>query len=192
MEPLPLTVTRLLGEWRLGNTEALDQLMPLVYDELRRLAGRLMRSERAEHTLDATALVHEAYARLRGTDVPAADGAQFLGLVAHVMRRVLVDHARSRGRLKRGGGEARVTLSALEVAGPVRFERLIEIDDALERLETLDARKRRVLEMRVFGGLTHAEIASALSVSVPTVERDFRMARAWLQSELASTAHRPR
>jgi RNA polymerase sigma factor (TIGR02999 family) len=187
-DPLPRTVTRLLHEWRQGDSQALDRLMPLVYDELCRIARRLMRSERREHTLEATALVHEAYARLRIADRPAADRVHFLSIGARVMRQVLVDHARARGRLKRRRGEARITVAGYEAAAPGVADRVVEIDEALTRLEALDVRKLRVLEMRIFGGMTHAEIAAVLSVSVPTVERDFRMARAWLRAELDRAA----
>ncbi len=183
-DPLPRTVTRLLGEWRQGDSQAFDRLMPLIYDELRRIARRLMRSERREHTLEATALVHEAYARLRSSEHSVSDRVHFLSLAARVMRRVLVDHARARARLKRGQGEVRITLTESGIAASGLAHRIIEIDEALDRLESLDLRKVRVLEMRIFGGMTHAEIAGVLSVSVPTVERDFRMARAWLRAEL--------
>jgi RNA polymerase sigma factor (TIGR02999 family) len=178
------TVTRLLHEWQGGDAAALDRLMPYVYDELRRIAARLMRSERREHTLQPTALVHEAYARLAGREASAEDRVHFLSLAARVMRRVLVDHARARRRLKRGRGELKVSLEDVAAAAPASGDRMIEIDEALGRLETLDRRKLRVLEMRIFGGLSHLEIANVLAVSVPTVERDYRMARAWLQSEL--------
>jgi RNA polymerase sigma factor (TIGR02999 family) len=182
------TVTRLLQAWQRGERDALDRLMPLVYDELRRIAARLMRSERREHTLDPTAVVHEAYARLAAGEAAAADRLHFLSLAARVMRRVLVDHDRSRGRAKRGPG-FRVTLTDAAAASPdLPADRLVEIDAALERLEALDVRKLRVLELRIFGGLTHTEIADVLSVSVPTVERDFRMARAWLRAELEGSA----
>jgi RNA polymerase sigma-70 factor (ECF subfamily) len=183
-DPEPDTVTALLREWRQGDREALDRLMPIVYEELHRLAGRLMRSERPEHTLQATALVHEAYERLaRGSPSPL-DRIHFIRLSARIMRRILVDHARERRRMKRGGAKVKVTLSELEAVTPGSAERLLEIDEILERLHDLDPRKHQALEMSVFGGLSHAEIATALEVSVPTIERDLRMARAWLRSEL--------
>jgi RNA polymerase sigma-70 factor (ECF subfamily) len=178
------TVTQLLRQWQEGDQDALNHLMPLVYGELRRIAARLMRSERAGHTLQATALVHEAYARLIASDAAAGDRAHFLCLAARVMRRVLVDHARARSRSKRGGRHQAVTLVEAEAAVPGSGERLLEIDAALDRLRALDLRKHRVLEMSVFGGMSHAEIAAVLGISVPTVERDHRMARAWLRSEL--------
>jgi RNA polymerase sigma factor (TIGR02999 family) len=181
---VPTPVTRLLQQWQLGDHAALDRLMPLVYDELRRAAARLMRSERPGHTLQATALVHEAYARLIDSDATAHDRVHFMSLAAQVMRRVLVDHARTRKRAKRGGGQIQVTLSEVEAIVPGDADRTLDIDEALNRLSVLDVRKQRALEMNVFGGMTHAEIAAALGVSVPTIERDVRMARAWLRSEL--------
>jgi RNA polymerase sigma-70 factor (ECF subfamily) len=182
--PVSPTVTQLLHQWQDGDHEALNRLMPLVYDELHRIAARLMRSERPGHTLQATALVHEAYARLIASDASAGDRVHFLSLGARVMRRVLVDHARARRRAKRGGGRRAVTLAEVEAAAPGSAERLLDIDAALDRLQVLDPRKHRALEMGVFGGMSHAEIAAVLGVSVPTVERDLRMAKAWLRSEL--------
>jgi RNA polymerase sigma factor (TIGR02999 family) len=184
----PQTVTRLLHRWRQGDSEALDRLMPVVYDELHRIASRLMRGERPGHTLQATALVHEAYARLVGGDVAVVDRVHFMSLAARVMRRILVDHARGRRREKRGGGAVPVTLVELEAVSPGSLDRLLDIDDALGRLEAMDRRKHQALEMSVFGGMTQAEIAAALDVSVPTIERDLRMARAWLRTELAGAA----
>ena len=158
--------------------------MPIVYDELHRIASRLMRTERTGHTLQATALVHEAYARLMGSSPSLTDRVHFMSLAARVMRRILVDHARTRRRAKRGGGEAPVTLVELEAVASGAPERLLDIDDALGRLEAVDPRKHRALEMSAFGGMTHGEIAEVLDVSIPTIERDLRMARAWLRSEL--------
>lgn len=178
-------VTRLLREWQRGKRSAFDDLMPLVYDELRRIAASLMRSERGAHTLQATALVHEAYARLAGGAASASDRVHFMSLAARVMRRVLVDHARARGRAKRGGGDIRVTLVEAEVVAPGSADQVVEIDEALDRLLQLDERKARALEMKAFGGMTHDEIARVLHVSVPTIERDLRMAKAWLRAELA-------
>lgn len=189
MRTLPAdVVTRLLQEWGRGKRDALDDLMPLVYDELRRIATALMRSERREHTLQATALVHEAYARLAGSASSPTNRVHFMSLAARVMRRVLVDHARGWGRAKRGGADIRVTLAEAEAAVPGSAGRVFEIDAALDRLLELDERKARALEMKVFGGMTHDEIARVLQLSVPTVERDLRMARAWLRAELAAAA----
>jgi RNA polymerase sigma factor (TIGR02999 family) len=144
-----------------------------------------MRSERREHTFQATALVHEAYVRLVGSNAGAGDRAHFLGLAAQAMRRILVDSARGRRAAKRGGPHVRVTLAEVDAALPGSADKVIELDEALNRLQALDPRKQRALELRIFGGLTHAEIAQALEVSIPTVERDLRMARAWLRAELA-------
>lgn len=182
----PQTVTRLLQRWRGGDEQALERLMPLVYDELRRLAGGLMRGERSDHTLQATALIHEAWLRLAGADLSVQDRHHFVSLAARVMRRVLVDHARARKREKRGGDAVRVTLEEVAAVVPDSAARLLEIDDALERLKTLDERKYRALELSLFGGLTQPEIAQALEVSLPTVERDLRTGRAWLRTELGS------
>jgi RNA polymerase sigma factor (TIGR02999 family) len=180
----PQTVTRLLHRWRQGDSKALYRLMPVVYNELHRIASRLMRGERPGHTLQATALVHEAYGRLVGGQVAVVDRVHFMSLAARVMRRILVDHARGRRRDKRGGGAVPVTLVELEAVSPGSLDRLLDIDDALGRLEAMDRRKHQALEMSVFGGMTQAEIAEALAVSVPTIERDLRMARAWLRTEL--------
>lgn len=181
-------VTRLLQQWQQGDHDALDRLMPLVYDELHRVAARLMRSERPGHTLQATALVHEAYARLSGSEASAGDRVHFMSLAAQVMRRILVDHARGRKRAKRGAGQLVMTLSEVDAVAPGGADRVLDIDEALKRLRALDLRKHRALEMRIFGGMTHAEIATVLGISVPTVERDVRMARAWLRSELGHGA----
>jgi RNA polymerase sigma factor (TIGR02999 family) len=182
--PNPQTVTALLLRWRDGEESALNQLMPLVYDELRRQAKGMMKGERRDHTLQATALIHEAYARLAGSELSIKDRSHFLSLSARAMRRVLVDHARARGREKRGGDADRITLVETSAFVPGSADKLVEIDDALERLKALDERKYRALEMAIFGGLQHTEIAEVLGVSVPTVERDLRTARAWLRSEL--------
>jgi RNA polymerase sigma-70 factor, ECF subfamily len=182
--PDPHAVTRLLDRWRAGEPSALDELMPLVYDELRRQAVGMMRAERADHTLQATALIHEAYLRLSGSKLEAENRAHFVALAARVMRRVLVDHARTRGRDKRGCGAERVTLVETMAVVPNAPDRLLDIDRTLERLRALDPRKHEVLELKLFGGLTDAEIAQALGLSVPTVERDLRTARAWLRAEL--------
>jgi len=183
-DPDPHAVTRLLDRWRSGEPSALEELMPLVYDELKRQAVGMMRAERADHTLQATALIHEAYLRLSGSKLEAENRAHFVALAARVMRRVLVDHARTRGRDKRGGGAERITLVETMAVVPNAPDRLLDIDRTLERLRTLDPRKHEVLELKLFGGLTDAEIAQALGLSVPTVERDLRTARAWLRSEL--------
>lgn len=180
----PHAVTRLLERWRAGEPSALDELMPLVYEELKRQAVGMMRSERGEHTLQATALIHEAYLRLSGSKLAAGSRAHFVALAARLMRRVLVDHARARGRDKRRGKAARVTLVETMAVVPNAHDRLLDIDRTLTRLRALDPRKHEALELKLFGGLTDAEVAHVLGLSVPTVERDLRTARAWLRAEL--------
>lgn len=179
-------VTRLLAEWRSdGSEEALDRLVPLVYDELKGLAVARLRSERPDHTLQATALVHEAYARLVQADIDFDDRVHFFAVAAQMMRRILVDHARRAKTQKRGGGQVAITLneelSAVENRGPD----ILALDDALDRLADREPRKARVVELHFFGGLTYAETARALEISEATVDRDLRMAKAWLAAEMA-------
>ncbi|MDX1388094.1 MAG: sigma-70 family RNA polymerase sigma factor [Acidobacteriota bacterium] len=181
----PGTVSKLLLDWRGGDADALERLMPLVYDEMHRIAESLMRGERKGHTLQTTALVHEAYVRLVDRDISLNDRVHFLSLAASTMRRILVDHARARRRDKRGGAAVRVTLDEALTVSDEPPERLLDIDAALRRLEEKDPRKAKALEMHLFGGLTHAEIGALFDVSVSTVERDMRLARAWLRSELS-------
>jgi RNA polymerase sigma factor (TIGR02999 family) len=181
----PNSVTQLLLDWRGGDSHALDRLMPLVYDELHKLAGHYMRSERSGHTLQATALVHEAYGRLINMEVAWNDRAHFLAVAATSMRRILVDHARARHRLRRDGG-VQITLDeALQVA-PERPADLIDLDTALRKLEELDRRKSRAVELRFFGGLSYDEAADVLGISRATLHRDMRMALAWLKNEMTS------
>lgn len=180
-------VTRLLSAWRAsGDERLLDELVPLVYDELRDLAARRLGGERPDHTLRATALVHEAYARLVDADVDFVDRAHFFALAATTMRRILVDHARARSRKKRGGDAHHVTLSEELAASPDRPEELVALDDALTRLAERDERKAKVVELHFFGGMTYAETAAALGISDATVDRDLRLAKAWLARELSS------
>jgi len=163
-------------------------MVPLVYDELRVIATRLMRGERADHTLQATALVHEAYARLVDAQVDWRDRSHFFAIAARQMRRILVDHAKARGRVKRGGGDRPLTLDeAVAVSGDSN-ENLVELDEALERLAELDERKAKVVELHYFGGLTYDEAAEVLGISPATVDRDLRFAKAWLYRELGSTS----
>lgn len=177
--------TGLLNGWCAGDRAALDRLLPLVYDELRRIAARHLERERPDHTLQPTALVHEAYFRLVDQrQVDWKNRAQFLGLAAEMMRRILVNHARDRNALKRGGGLHRVALTEeLEQPGPDVDIQLL--DDALRRLAEHDPRKAQIVELRFFGGLTNAEAADVLQVSLATVERDWKFARAWLFDALA-------
>ncbi len=181
---IPQNVTQILLEWRGGNQEALDRLMPLVYDELRRLAARYMRSERSEHTLQATALVNEAYIRLVDMKVSWQDRAHFFAVAARLMRRLLVDHARAQNRAKREGAGKKVSLDeALEVSSKPALD-LVALDEALTRFATFDPRKAEILELHYFGGLNNEEVAEALGISRATVQRDLRISKAWLSSEL--------
>ena len=182
-------ITHLLKEWSNGDERALNELTPLVYEELRQQAARYMRKERAGHSLQATALINEAYLRLVDwKDIQWADRAHFFAMAANMMRRVLVDHARSRGRLKRGGEAIHVSLAeAADVHAPESAD-MLALDDVLRRLEELDPRKSRIVEMRFFGGLTLEESAEALNVSVATVRRDWALTRAFLFSELKKMA----
>jgi len=180
-----VNLTALLLEWSKGDENALERLVPLVHRELKLIARRCMAGERAGHSLQATALVNEAYVRLiDGKAVQWQDRAHFLAVAARVMRRILVDHARSRGYKKRGGGAARVTLDeALVVASDSRQD-FVALDDALQALAAFDERKSRVIELRFFGGLTVEETAAVLNVSRDTVMRDWRLAKAWMQREM--------
>ena len=180
----PRTVTRLLQAWKSGSRDALDEMLPLVYGELRRLAARYMQGERPGHTLQATALVHEAYVRLVDVEVDATSRVQFFALASRAMRNLLVDHARARGRGKRGGDLLRVTLDEALVVSGEPDPALIDLDAALTELADQDERKSRVVEMQFFGGLTHEEIADTLGLSVSTVRADLRLARAWLAARL--------
>ncbi len=177
-------VTRLLLRWRRGDDSALEELVPLVYDELRRLAARYLGTERSDHTLQPTALVHEAYARLVGAGVEWNDRVHFFAVAAGMMRRVLVDHAKKRRRVKRGAGAARVTLDEAVLVTPEPSTELLALDEALRRLEAFDQRKCKVVELHFFGGLTYDQTAAALGVSQSTVLRELRLARSWLHREL--------
>ena len=181
-------VTELLQAWGRGDETAFKQLIPLVHAELRRIALRCMRDERAGHSLQATALVNEAYMRLVDINrINWQDRAHFLSMAARLMRRVLVDHARSRGYRKRGGGAVKVTLVDGLLVSHERGRDLVALDDALTALATVDDRKSRVIELRFFGGLSVEETAAILKVSVDTVMRDWKLAKAWLSRELRKT-----
>jgi RNA polymerase sigma-70 factor, ECF subfamily len=179
-------VTALLRAWHGGDDDAVDRLLPLVYGELHRLAHSAMRGESDGHTLQTTALVHEAYVRLVDADLEWEGSKHFLRVAARAMRRVLVDHARSRKAQKRGGGAPVLALDTLEqvVAASSPPDEVLALDDALERLFALDERKGRIVELCYFGGLTYDEIADTIEVSAATVHRDLRLARAWLYNEL--------
>jgi RNA polymerase sigma factor (TIGR02999 family) len=184
-------ITRLLKAWSGGDEAALEELMPLVYDQLRQAARRHMRKERPDHTLEATALVNEVYMRLlKARTIDWRDRAHFFAVTAQMMRRFLVDAARARTRVKRAGQARRVAHSStfdfddLPDTSSVRDREIIEIDDALEVLGQIDARKARVIELRFFAGLSVEETAVALNVSPQTVMRDWKLARAWMMREL--------
>jgi RNA polymerase sigma factor (TIGR02999 family) len=176
-----------LSRWRDGDASALDQLTPLVYDNLRRLASHYLASEKPGHTLSPTAVVHEAYLRLLGVNSSYNDRAHFLAMAARQMRRVLVDHARQRASGKRGGGWRRVTLTTSIPESDSELADILSIQQALERLECFDPRKVEIVDLLVFGGLTVDETAASLHISPATVDREWRMARAWLRHELRNT-----
>jgi len=178
-------VTRLLQEWSGGNKEALDTLMPLVYQQLRKLASRCLRDERPDHTLRATALVNEAYLRLVDAKVDWQNRVHFFAIAARLLRRILVDHAKARNSQKRGLGAEKIPLDEAVLVSPAASLGLIELDEALKRLASHDERKSEIVELLFFGGLTYDETAAALNISPATVHRELTMAKAWLHRELA-------
>ncbi len=181
----PHDVTRLLKEWANGDGPALEALTPLVYAELRRLAGAYLRSEGPGHTLQPTALVHEAFLRLVGHAPECENRSHFYGVAAHVMRRILIDHARTRRAVKRGGQFVHLSLKDDLVLSHEQEPDLEALDEALERLGAADPRKARVVELRFFGGLSVEESAEVLNVSEVTVRRDWQFAKTWLLRELS-------
>ena len=188
-KPSGQEVTALLREWSAGDRGALERLMPLVYGELRQLAASHLRSERGDHTLQPTALVHEAYLRLVGQrSVSWANRAHFFGIAAQMMRRVLVDHARRRLAAKRSPGTLRIDLGEETAAAPDRAPELLALDRALTELERLDPRQARVVELRFFAGLSVEETAEVAGVSTATVKREWRTARAFLRHEIGLDA----
>jgi RNA polymerase sigma factor (TIGR02999 family) len=178
-------VTQLLQQWSGGNKQALDQLMPVVYQQLHKIAARCMRAERTDHTLRATALVHEAYLKLVDADVAWQDRVHFYAVSARLLRNILVDHAKANKRQKRGGGAEKVTFDDAVLVGPETPGGILEIDEALKRLAVHDERKSQIIELLFFGGLTYDEAAAALQISPATVHRELKMAKAWLYRELA-------
>lgn len=183
--PAQQQVTQLLCDWRGGDTSALEKLIPLVQPELQRLAHRYMSKERPGHTLQTTVLVHDAYLQLADDTHPQwQNRAHFFAVAAQLMRRIMVDHARARQALKRGGGALKVTLDEGALVAESRAVELLALDEALEKLARFDARKAEVVEMRYFGGLTMEEIADVLKIHVNTVTRDWAAARAWLFATL--------
>ncbi len=181
----PGAVTQLLARARAGHEAAIEELVPLVYAELRRIAGRYVRRERAGHSLQATALVHEAYLRLlKDEDLSFESRAHFLGIAARSMRQILVEHARARDAEKRGGERRRITLDEGVASGGAVDVDLLALDEALERLAAQNGEHARIVELRFFGGLTNEETAAALGISPATVKRAWAVARAWLFREL--------
>jgi RNA polymerase sigma-70 factor (ECF subfamily) len=178
-------VTELLLHWQQGDQAAREQLISLMYGELRRVARNYLRRERPDHTLQSGALVHEAYLRLMGEQSPQwKNRAHFFGVAAQVMRHILVDHARSRRSAKRGGGAPRLALDPQMALPQYRDLDLLALDDALNRLAELDAQQSRLIELRFFGGLSIVETAAALNISAATVKREWATARVWLQREM--------
>lgn len=184
----PSEITRMLIELTDGNQEVVNQILPHIYDELRRLAGSYLRKERSDHTLQPTALVHEAYMKLIDQrQVKWQNRAHFFGIAAQVMRRILMDHARKHLANKRGGDAEILPIEEeILVVSHDRSAELVALDDALQHLAEIDPSKARVVELRYFGGLSIEETAEVMGVSVPTINRHWRMAKAWLYSELAN------
>lgn len=188
VETEPNQVTQLLMSWRDGNREAFDRLVPLVYRELRQIAARYLSNERAGHTLQSTALVNEAYFRMVQQDLPEwQNRAHFFAVAAQVMRQILVDHARARNALKRGGGAARVSLDQAEGQAVPLDADLVALDEALNALTLLDPQQGRVVELKFFAGLSNEDASVVLGISTSTVKRDWNVARAWLHRELSGS-----
>ncbi len=184
MEPAS-NITRLLRAWHSGDPDAMDELMPLVYEQLRALASRYMHQEHAGHTLSPTALVHEAYLKLLSAETPWEDRVHFMAIAAITMRRILVDHARSSLRVKRGSGAERVSLDDVILLQRPRSIDFLALDEAISRLSLQDARKAKLIELSYFGGLNCEEAAAAMEISSATVNRDLKLAKAWLRQELS-------
>lgn len=184
MEPTP-DVTLLLNKLAAGDQNAAAELVPLVYEELRRLAARHLAHERSDHTLQATALVHEAYVKLAAQkDAKWQNRAQFFAVASQAMRRILVDYARGKQRIRRGGKQQKVSLDDVLLVSPSRTEEVLAVHESLSRLEMLDARQARIVELRYFGGLKVEEIADVVGISTKTVMRELNVAKAWLYGDL--------
>lgn len=182
-------ITHLLGEWDGGDESAAEKLMPLVYDELRRMARVYMNSQRSGHTLQTTELIHEAYLKLAGKDEKHwQNRAHFFSVAARAMRQILVDYARAKQSKKRGGDWQKITLDENALVSEEQTNEIVGLDEALKDLANLDERKSRVVELKFFGGLTIDEIAGVLKISPKTVKRDWRFARTWLSRELANSS----
>jgi RNA polymerase sigma-70 factor, ECF subfamily len=185
----PTQITQLLSRWREGDRSALNKLTPLVYDELRRLAHRHMSGERPDHTLQTTALVNEAYLKLSDQTQPNwSNRAHFFAVAAQAMRQILVNYALSYKAQKRGGGAAKVELDQAALLAAAQSSEVIELNEALERLNQLEPRKAQIVELKYFGGLNQDEIAEVLKISAVTVRREWRFAKAWLYNELRNAA----
>lgn len=185
MESSTAEVTVLLNKLASGDQEAAAQLVPLVYDELHRLAVRRLRHERPDHTLQATALVHEAYLKLADQrNAKWQNRAQFFAIASQVMRRILVDYARTQQRIRRGGKQQKLALDEVVLVAPDRTSEVLAVNESLSRLEKLDPRQGRIVELRYFGGLTIEEIADVLGVASKTVARELKVAKAWLYGQL--------
>lgn len=184
MEPAP-DVTLLLNKLAAGDQKAASELIPLIYEELRRLAARHLSHERSDHTLQATALVHEAYLKLAAQkDAKWQNRAQFFGVASQAMRRILVDYARGKQRIRRGGKQQKVSLDDVLLVAPGRTDEVLAVHESLSRLEMLDARQARIVELRYFGGLKVEEIAEVVGISAKTVMRELNVAKAWLYGDL--------
>ena len=179
------TVTALLIEWRSGNSQAFNKLVPLVYNELHKLARHKMQNEREGHTLQHTALVHEAFLKLVQMDVSWNDRAHFFAMAARAMRHILVDHARTKNRDKRGGEFEKVSLNEADATSGQATVDILDLDRALQRLSEIDSRKGEIIELHYFGGMTHEEMAAVTGVSATTVDRELRLAKAWIKRELS-------
>jgi RNA polymerase sigma-70 factor, ECF subfamily len=184
----PEAVTALLQQWSEGNKEALDRLTPVVYGQLRKLAANSLKSERPNHTLRATELVHEAYLKLVDSDISWQNRVHFYAVAAQVLRHILVDHAKANRREKRGGNAEKIPLDEAVVVSPEASAEVVALDEALKSLAINDERKSKVVELAFFGGMTHEEIAAALNTSSKTVQRELRIAKAWLHRELSGKA----
>lgn len=184
----PEAVTTLLQQWSEGNKEALDRLTPVVYGQLRKLAAYSLKNERPNHTLRATELVHEAYLRLVDSDISWQNRVHFYAVAAQVLRHILVDHAKANRREKRGGNAEKIPLDEAVVVSPEASAEVVSLDEALKRLAINDERKSKIVELAFFGGMSHEEIAAALKTSSKTVQRELRVAKAWLHRELSGKA----
>jgi len=178
------SITQLLNQWSTGDKDAEAALTPMVYDELQRMARRLFRSEKSSHTLQPTALVHEAFVKLVNVDVTWQDRAHFFSLAARMMRRLLVNHAKARNTAKRGGEAIKVTLNESEAPDSSADANLLDLDEALQSLADLDSRKAELIELQYFGGLSFQEMEEVTGLSSSTLDRDLRLARAWLKDQL--------